>query len=89
MGECGQVHGACMAPRSASSTAGWVKPRGELTSRDVREPRQPGLEELQREQDMPRGGARVGSHGTLKARAPLIQIDVEVRLLRRGLWLAA
>ena len=78
-----------LAPRSASSTAGWVKMRGELALKNVREPRQPGLEELQREQDMPRGGVHVGSHGTLKARAPLIQIDVEVRLLRRGLWLAA
>ena len=73
-----------MAPRSASSTAGWEIARGELTLRNVREPRQPGLEELQREQDMPRGGARVGPHGVLKARAPLIQIDVEVRLLLMG-----
>ena len=81
--------GSCMAPRSASSTAGWVKIRGELALRNVRELRQLGLEELQRVQDMPRGGVRVGSHGALKARAPLIQIDVEVRLLRRGLWLAA
>ena len=81
--------GSCMAPRSASSTAGWVKTRGELALRNVREPRQLGLEELQREQDMPRGGAPVGSHVTLKARAPLIHVDVEVRLLRKGLWLAA
>ena len=78
-----------MAPRSASSTAGWVKARGELTLRNVREPRQPGLEELQREQDMPRGGVRVGPHGVLKARSPLIQTDIEVRSLRRGPWPAA
>lgn len=44
-----------MAPRSASSTAGWVKIRGELALRNVRELHQPGLEALQWEQDMPRG----------------------------------
>ena len=58
--------GGCMAPHSASSTAGWVKIRGELALRNVRGPRQLGLEELQRVQDMPRGGVRVSCEASVK-----------------------
>jgi hypothetical protein len=43
-----------------------VKIRGELALRNVRELHQPGLEALQREQGMPRGGVCVGSQGVLK-----------------------
>ena len=71
-------------PLSASSTAGWVKTRGKLALRNVRELRQPGLEELQREQDMPRGGARVGSQGILKVRALLDKVGIRVCLLLMG-----
>ena len=82
----GRVHGAAFG---RARRRGGRKRRGEQALRNACGSQQPGLEALQREQDMPRGGVRVGSHGILKACAPLIQIDVEVRLLRRGLWLAA
>ena len=62
--------GWCMAPRSASPTAGWVKVRGELALRNGRELRQPGLEALQREQDMLRGGAAQDRRGSSRCRSP-------------------
>ena len=66
-----------MAPRSASSTAGWVKIRGELALRNVRESRQLGLEALQREQDMPRGRVCIESQGALKMQALPVQVIQE------------
>jgi hypothetical protein len=65
-----------------------VKIRGELVLRNVRELHQPGLAALQREQDMPRGGVRIGPQWGSQGAGSLLFAEVVCGGVRSYVWCA-